>query len=96
MATRDGEHAFSVQVYLGELPPESVRVELFAEPRPGEPPERHPLRRDHPLSGAAGGYLYVGAAPASRPAADYTPRLVPAHPEALVPAEAPFIHWFPA
>ena len=96
VATRDGEHAFRVQLYLGELPPESVRVELYAEPRPGEAPERYPLRRDHPLAGAAGGYLYVGTAPASRPAPDYTPRLVPAHPEALVPAEAPFIHWFPA
>ena len=96
VATRDGEHAFRVQVYLGELPPESVRVELYAEPRPGQAPERHPLRRDHPLAGSAGGYLYVGTAPASRPAVDYTPRLVPAHAEALVPAEAPFIHWFPA
>jgi len=34
--------------------------------------------------------------PAGRPARDYTPRIVAAHPEARVPAEAAFIRWFPA
>jgi glycogen phosphorylase len=90
-----GEQRFRVQVYLGEIPPESVAVELYAEPRPGAGPERHAMRRDHALSGAAGGYLYVAAVPAGRPATEYTPRVVPSHAEALVPAETPLIRWYP-
>jgi starch phosphorylase len=91
--SRDGAHAFRVQVYLGEVAPEAVAVELYAEPREGTAPGRHVLRRDHALSGAAGGFLYVGSVPASRPAGDYTPRLVPSHPGAQIPAEAPYIRW---
>jgi starch phosphorylase len=91
----DGQ-AFRVQVYLGELAPDTVRVELYAEPRPGSPPERVPLRRDHALSGSAGGFLYVATVPNDRPAGDYTPRVVPAHAEAMVPAETRFISWYTA
>jgi starch phosphorylase len=38
-------------------------------------------------------YEYAATVPASRPAADYTARLVPRHPEAIVPLEAPEILW---
>ena len=55
-----------------------------------------PLRADHALSGAAGGYLYVGDVPAGRPPGDYTPRVVPAHREAIIPLEARFIRWYPS
>jgi starch phosphorylase len=48
----------------------------------------HVPRREQLLSGAASGYLYVGQVPADRPARDYTPRVVPAHPDAVIPAEA--------
>ena len=89
------EHVFRAQVYLGEIEPDAVSVELYAEPRPGEAPRRRPMRRDHALSGAAGGYLYVAAVPADRSAADYTPRIVASHPEAQVPAETPLIRWYP-
>ena len=96
VATSGDRHQFDVQVYLGEIRPESVTVELYAEPRPGSPIGRHPLHRDRQLSGAAGGYLYVGNVPAGRAPTDYTPRVVAAHPEAAVPLEARFIAWYPA
>jgi starch phosphorylase len=85
---------FRLQLYLGPVAPESVAVELYAEPREGFGPERHAMRRDQPLSGAAGGWRYLAEVVAGRPAGDYTPRVVPAHPEAIVPAEAPQIRWF--
>jgi len=90
----DGRHAFRVQVYLGEIDPDAVRVELYAEPGPGGMPERHIMRRDQALAGAAGGYRYVAEVPAGRPAGDYTPRVVPWHPAANVPVEAHGIRWF--
>jgi starch phosphorylase len=94
--SRDDRHCFRVQVYLGELSPDAVAVELYAEPRGPADSGRHALRRDHALSGAAGGFLFVGEVPGDRAAADYTPRVVPSHPEALVPAEARLIRWYPA
>jgi starch phosphorylase len=94
--TRDGRHVFRVQVYLGEIDPEAVAVELYAEPQGGVGLERHPMLRDQALSGAAGGYRYVAAVTTDRPAGAYTPRVVPAHPEAIVPAEALGILWHSA
>jgi starch phosphorylase len=85
-----------VQVYLGEMSPDAVAVELFAETRPGGAPERIAMQRDQPLAGAAGGWRYVAEVPADRPPAEYTPRVVATHPEAIVPAEAQFIRWFSA
>ena len=89
-------HVVRVQVYLGEIPPEAVSVQLYAEPQPeGGAAELHTMTRDRALSGAAGGFLWIMTVPARRPARDYTPRVVPAHPKARVPAEAAFIRWYP-
>ncbi len=90
--TRDDHHQFVVQLSLGGLDPEAVRVELYADPTDGGEPARHVLARDRTLA-APDAYEYRGRVPASRPASDYTPRLVPHHPAALVPLEAPQILW---
>jgi starch phosphorylase len=93
VATADGAHRFEAQVYLGELNPEAVAVELFALSPDGAPPVRQAMARGHPLGGAVGGYAYAAEVPNDRPAADYTPRIVPRHPHAAVPAEARLILW---
>jgi starch phosphorylase len=93
---RGERREYRVQVYLGEIPPESVAVELYAESRGDQGIERHTLRRERPLSGAAAGFLYAGEIPATRPPGDYTPRIVPAHPEAAIPIECRLIAWYPA
>jgi starch phosphorylase len=82
------------QVYCGDLHPESLRVELYADPVEGQPaPVRIAMDRKGPLPGAVNAYRYVGEASASRPAGHYTPRIVPHHPEATVPLEAAAIFW---
>lgn len=91
--TREGQHQFTVQVYLGGLDPEAVRVELFADPVNGGEPVRQAMARGRKLEGPGNGCEYVGSVPATRSAADYTPRLVPQHPEAAVPLEAAEILW---
>jgi starch phosphorylase len=91
--TNDGCHVLQLPVYLGEIPPEAVRVELYADPCDGGGPAHYEMQRDHRLVGAMNGYLYTGQVPASRPAADYTPRIIPHHPDAAVPLEAPQILW---
>ncbi len=91
--TTDGEHRFEAQVYLGELDPAAVRVELYADPRDGAQPFRQLMTQGQALVGAVNGYLYSARVPATRPASDYTPRVVPFKPGARVPLEAPYILW---
>jgi glycogen phosphorylase len=70
-----------------------VSVELFAERGNGDSLERIRMTRDAPLVGAVNGFTFIATVPATRPATDYTPRLVPYNPDANVPLEANEIVW---
>ncbi len=85
--TCEGRHQFSVEVYLGRLDPGALRVELFADPIDGGEAERHTMARGPLIEETHSGFEYIGSVSASRPAGDYTARLVPDHPEAAVPLE---------
>jgi starch phosphorylase len=91
--TNGALHAFEVHVYLDDIAPDAVCVELYADGRDGAAPFRLEMGRARELFGSAGGFVYEGSAPADRPAADYTPRIVPRHEGAAVPLEAPQILW---
>jgi glycogen phosphorylase len=92
--SRNGNQiACQAQVCLGELAPEAVRVELYAEGLNGDPPVRLSLDRGEKLAGPGNNFLYSVCLPPSRPAADYTPRIVPYQSGARVPLEAPYILW---
>jgi starch phosphorylase len=82
-----------VQVYLGDMDPAWVRVELYADPWDGQEVVCEPMVRGESLPGAVHGYLYRGSVPAMRPAAHFTPRIIPMHPAACVPLEASHILW---
>jgi glycogen phosphorylase len=86
-------HLFDVQIYLDALDPQAIRVELFAEDLEGGAPVRQEMTLRRPLTGATGGYVYSAAVPVDRPAADYTPRIIPAFPGVSVPLESPLILW---
>jgi len=90
----DEHHHFQVQVYLDELRPEAARVELYADATATEESVVQPLERSDLLSGTTNAYIYQGSVSATRPASDYTPRIVPMHAEAVVPLEANFILWY--
>jgi glycogen phosphorylase len=90
---KEGQLAFQVQVFLDDLDPDAVRVELYAEGQNANAPVTHPLSRGEHLVGSANGFTYTALVPATRPAAEYTPRIVPQHDGAFVPLEAPFILW---
>ena len=89
--TLDGSHKFQVQVYLDDLEADAVEVELYTESGAGA--QRQRLERGAPLVGATRGWIYTGQVKADRPATDFTARLIPRHPEASVPLEAPQILW---
>src|SRR5947199_278740 len=92
-ATEGTRHHISVEVYLGRVDPEAVRVELYAEAANGLEPERHAMARGRKLDGPSHGYEYDVRVPAVRATDDYTPRLLPYHPAAVVPLEAHEILW---
>jgi glycogen phosphorylase len=54
--TVEQQHVFEVQAYLGDVDPDSVRVELYADGVNGEGPVRQEMKRVRQLVGAAGGY----------------------------------------
>jgi starch phosphorylase len=90
--TEESWHIFHAQVYLDDLDPEAVQVELFAEPQNGAEAIRQTMVRGEHLV-AARGFTYSARVPASRPAGDYTARVVPFHPAAQVPLEERRILW---
>ncbi len=90
VSSRDGEHAFHVRVHLGELSPTDVSVELYADAADGRTPVRQAMS-----SGERDGDVcrFSAVVPASRPVSDFTPRVIPSHPGASIPLEAPLIVW---
>lgn len=96
-AEQQGEQfLFHVQVSLDGIDPDAVSVELYAEALQGGEPVIQAMTRGVRQAEAAGTFTYSSSIPTSRPAADYTPRLIPRHKGALVPLEAPFILWHEA
>lgn len=90
---RDQKNFFQAQVFLGGLDPDSVVVELYADPLNGDGPVRHAMERGAPIAGSADGFTFTASLPSTRPVADYTPRLIPRREGALVPLEASYILW---
>ena len=88
-----GLHRFHVQVYLDELDPDAIDVELYADSQDGQPPARYKMTRRDRLVGATKGWIYAAQVPDQRPCADFTPRLIPHHPDAAIPMEAAQIKW---
>jgi starch phosphorylase len=88
----DVRHLFEVEVYLGSLDPNSVRVEIFAEGVNGGKPVLQEMRRGQPLT-EANGYTYKAQIPATRPAIDFTARVIPQHDGVAVPLETTRILW---
>jgi len=84
---------FDVPVYLGEISPEWVKVELYADPEPGREPIRQSMARGGPIPGAINGYVYGASVPASRPEWHFTARVAAYHPEAFTPIESALILW---
>jgi starch phosphorylase len=90
----DDGYRISAQVYLDELDPETVRVELYADPaQAGNEPERIPMQRAEALVGSRGAYRFRASIPSTRPPEHYTVRILPHHPQARWPIELGLVYW---
>lgn len=88
-----GQHVFEVQVFLDDLDPSAVRVELYADGAEGGHPICQEMKRLSQPADAANAHVYGAQVPATRPAADYTARLVPSFDGVSIPLEAAEILW---
>jgi glycogen phosphorylase len=86
--THDGHHCFTVQVSPGGLLVSDISVELYAMPSVVEP--MTPAGKAPDSNGTV---TYSTRVAATRPANDYTPRVIPYHPAVAVPLEASQILW---
>ena len=90
----DDHHLIKVSLLLGEVPPEDVRIEVYAEPEDGAKAAIcTAMQRDEELIGAANGFTFAATVPNHRPLHDYSIRVVPSNPDAAVPLEAQQILW---
>jgi starch phosphorylase len=88
------DYVMTVTVYLAELDPKAVQVQLYAEPQGNRGSEIHIMEKDRTVSGVANGYQYSTRIPAHRPAEHYTPRIIPYFDGAVVPLETARILWY--
>ncbi len=91
--TNGEQYVFEVQVYLNDLDRNAVRIELYADSVDGTGPVRQEMARVRRQVGASGSYVYGARVPATRPAKDYTVRVVPYCSGIAVPMEAARILW---
>jgi len=91
--SREDRHFFRVQVYLGDLDQELVRIELYADGLGGAAGAVYPMERTEAMPGAANAYIFTAQVAAARPSSDYTPRAVPVQAGARIPLELPLIQW---
>jgi starch phosphorylase len=91
--THDGQHFFQVEVSLGALSQDQLRVELYADSVQGGEPVHEVMTVPESGAESHGVLAYTAQVPATRPATDYTVRIIPHHPNASVPLEAGQILW---
>lgn len=85
-------HGFELELYLGSVDPNSVRVELYADGVNGGGPERQEMMRGLSLT-ESNSYIFNAQVPASRPATDYTARVIPHREGVAIPLENARILW---
>jgi len=91
--THDGQHFFQVDVAPGSLTPDHFRVDLYADTAHEKSAPFQVMNASGPCADKPGAFTYSAQVSATRPASNYTARIVPYHPNALVPLEAEQIVW---
>jgi starch phosphorylase len=84
--TNADHHVFEVEIFLNDLDPKAARVELYADGIDGGDPVRVEMK-------CARGCVYRATVPTTRPAKDYTARVIPQRSGVAVPLESARILW---
>jgi starch phosphorylase len=89
----DEAYEFTIEVALGAVDPQSLRIELYADPQGGGEAFRRVMTRAAGDADCEGRSLYMASAPTTRAAGDYCARILPAFPGVSVPLENPRVLW---
>jgi starch phosphorylase len=88
-----GEWIYRLPVYLGNVSPDSVKLELYCEAWGNFPASTTPMSVESAVPGSTNGYIYHGRVNGNRPAEHYTARIRAYHGKARIPAETQYIKW---
>ena len=77
----------------GDLGPHDLRVELYANPMRDGAAVREVMTACKACSDSPNSQIYLAQVSATRPAGDFTPRVIPYHANASVPLETEQILW---
>jgi starch phosphorylase len=91
--TCGGQHEFKVEVFLGDLDSEVVRVELYANGVQGGACARQEMKLCLQSSDLSGSHIYSTFVSSDRPFEDYTARLMPRLSGVSIPLEDARIVW---
>jgi starch phosphorylase len=91
--THDEQHYFQADIVPGALTLDILRVELYADSSHGQCACCEEMNASGPCADTPGAFTYSAQVSATRPASDYTARIVPYHLNAVVPLEAGQIVW---
>ncbi len=86
-------HRIEVEIRLHGLDANAVRVELYADGINGGDPVRQEMKWLRTLPGDSGGSVYHARLPTTRPASDYTPRMIAQRSGVSTPLECASILW---
>lgn len=91
--TENNQHIFDIQVYLNEVNPDFIQVELYTDDKNGEAQIIQSMSRGDKIEGESNAYWFHAFVSAHRLITDYTPRIIPVIPSASVPLEFSGIIW---
>ncbi len=86
-------YKIEAQIYFGDLDPDTLQVELFANGIAGEGPAVQKMARGIKIEGTDNAFYFDASVTSGRPATDYTPRVIPNLPGVSVPLETDLILW---
>jgi starch phosphorylase len=91
--TIENLHNMEVQIYFNDINPDTIEVQLFADGMNGGAPIIQQMTCSKETKGKDSGYIYSASVASTRPASDYTPRVIPNFSGVTVPLETNLILW---
>jgi starch phosphorylase len=91
--TNADHHVFDVEVFPNGLDPSAARVEIYADGINGGAPVRVEMTCARPVPDVSGRCVYRATVDNTRPARDYTARVIPQRSGMAVPLESARILW---
>jgi starch phosphorylase len=91
--TKGDEHQIAVEVFLSDVSPDSVRVELYADAEKGGSTVEEEMTGTPQQGNGGGRYAYLATVSSARPAMDYTARIMARHESPAQDLEAGWMLW---